>query len=82
MCDRSPMTMPLFSSFAVWTIANYNDNANQKIHQWQFAEITKQLFYKAKEFGVKITKISERDTSKTCALCGRETNGRVHRGAV
>ena len=60
--------------------ANYNDNANQKIHQWQFAEITKQLFYKAKEFGVKITKISERDTSKTCALCGRETNGRVHRG--
>ena len=60
--------------------ANYNDNANQKIHQWQFAEITKQLFYKAKEFGVKITKISEEDTSKTCALCGQETNGRVHRG--
>ena len=60
--------------------ANYNDNADQKIHQWQFAEITKQLFYKAKEFGVKITKISEEDTSKTCALCGQETNGRVHRG--
>ena len=60
--------------------ANYNDNANQKIHQWQFAEVTKQLFYKAKKFGVKITKISERDTSKTCALCGQETNGRVHRG--
>ena len=59
---------------------NYNDNANQKIHQWQFAEITRQLFYKAKEFGVKITKISEKDTSKTCALCGQETNGRVHRG--
>ncbi len=60
--------------------ANYNDNANQKIHQWQFAEITKQFFYKAKEFGVKITKISDEDTSKTCALCGQETNGRVHRG--
>ncbi|MCL4374017.1 MAG: transposase [Candidatus Marsarchaeota archaeon] len=60
--------------------ANYNDNANQKIHQWQFAEITKQLFYKAKEFGIKITKISEEDTSKTCTLCGQETNGRVHRG--
>ena len=59
---------------------NYNDNANQKIHQWQFAKITRQLFYKAKEFGVKITKISEKDTSKTCALCGQETNGRVHRG--
>ena len=60
--------------------ANYNDNANQKIHQWQFAEVTKQLFYKAKYFGVKITKISGEDTSKTCALCGRETDGRVHRG--
>ena len=60
--------------------ANYNDNANQKIHQWQFAEITKQLFYKAKWAGVKITKTSERGTSKTCALCGQETNGRVHRG--
>ena len=59
---------------------NYNDNANQKIHQWQFAEVTKQLFYKAKYFGVKITKISESDTSKTCALCGQETDGRVHRG--
>ena len=60
--------------------AKYNDNANQKIHQWQFAEITKQLFYKAKEFGVKMAKVSEKDTSKTCALCGKETNGRVHRG--
>ncbi len=60
--------------------ANYNDNANQKIHKWQFAEITKQLFYKAKEFGVKITKISEEDTSKICAPYGQETNGRVHRG--
>jgi putative transposase len=60
--------------------ANYNDNANQKIHRWQFAEITKQLFYKAKMLGVKITKVSEKDTSKTCALCGQETSGRVHRG--
>ena len=59
---------------------NYNDNANQKIHQWQFAEITKRLFCKAKEFEVRITKISEKDTSRTCALCGQETNGRVHRG--
>jgi len=58
----------------------YNDNADQKIHQWQFGEITRQLFYKAKMLGVKITKISEKDTSKTCALCGREEHGRVHRG--
>lgn len=59
---------------------HYNDNANQKIHQWQFGEITRQLFYKAKLLGVKVTKISERDTSRTCALCGKEINGRVHRG--
>jgi len=58
----------------------YNDNADQKIHQWQFGEITRQLFYKARMFGVKITKVSEKDTSKTCALCGREEHGRIHRG--
>jgi len=60
--------------------ARYNENADQKIHQWQFGEMTRQLFYKAKMLGVKIKKISEKDTSKTCALCGREEHGRVHRG--
>ena len=36
----------------------------------------------AEEYGIKIMKVSERDTSKTCSLCGKQHNGRIERGLM
>lgn len=58
----------------------FNDNANQKIHQWQFGRMTTQLDYKCKFAGVPFDVESERDTSATCCMCGKKENGRVKRG--
>ena len=45
-----------------------------------FGQITSQLEYKSKLNGVMFRKVSEKDTSKTCALCGKQEHGRIHRG--
>jgi len=58
----------------------FNDNANQKIHQWQFGRTTTQLDYKGGYSGVPFDTGSEVDTSATCCLCGKKENGRVKRG--
>jgi putative transposase len=58
----------------------FNDNANQKIHQWQFGKATKQFEYKGGYAGVPFDTGSEVNTSKTCCLCGRMEKGRVKRG--
>jgi putative transposase len=58
----------------------YNKNANQKIHQWQFGRMIEQLKYKCRQEGIPFEKVPERDTSKTCVLCGKKENGRVKRG--
>ncbi len=55
---------------------DYGHKANQKLHQWAFAEITRQLKYKLEEFGIKVVDDGdERDTTKTCPDCAR-TNRR------
>jgi len=39
------------------------------------------LEYKAKVEGIEVVEVSERDTSKTCSVCGRKDEGqRVERG--
>jgi len=48
---------------------NYGSKANQKLHQWTFAEITRQLKYKLAEFGIAMDELSEKDTTKTCPSC-------------
>lgn len=54
---------------------------NVKLHAWPFAEIRRQLEYKAQEAGIEIIAISERNTSKTCGVCGViDRASRVHRG--
>ena len=58
----------------------YNDNANQKIHQWQFGRMTTQLEYKCGLIGLPFDKVPEENTSATCCLCGKKENGRVKRG--
>ena len=59
---------------------HFRKKTNQKDHQWMFGQITSQLGYKSKLNGVMFRKVSEKDISKTCALCGKEEHGRIHRG--
>ncbi len=50
-------------------------------HGWAFDSFTKILTYKAKVEGIEVVEVSERDTSKTCSVCGREDDRqRVERG--
>jgi putative transposase len=52
---------------------------NQKLHAWPFAEIRRQLEYKAEEVGIEVVAVSEAYTSKTCHFCG-VVGKRVNRG--
>lgn len=54
---------------------------NQKLHSWSFNQFTQMLSYKAARAGISVKKVSERNSSKTCSVCGtvRKSN-RIHRG--
>ena len=60
---------------------DYGNKANQKLHQWTFAEIKRQLKYKLEEFGIEVVMQDEAHTSKTCPNCGRKNfpNNRNYR---
>jgi transposase len=45
--------------------------------QLEFGKILRQFFYKDKMLGIKITKISERNMSKTCVLCSKKEHEKV-----
>lgn len=63
--------------------ANHGYNGNQKLHNfWTFNLIAKRIHELGEEFGVKTSAVSERDTSKTCCLCGKKHNARIKRGLV
>jgi len=53
---------------------DYGSKTNQKLHQWTFAEITRQLKYKLREFGIAVDELSEKDTTKTCPSCGKKNS--------
>lgn len=54
---------------------------NQKLHSWSFAKLLTQIEYKAKLSGIRFVKVSERDTGKTCSVCGIiKKSNRKHRG--
>lgn len=59
---------------------HFSKKVNQQNHQWQYAEITRQYIYKCQITGVRFRMVNERDSSKTCVLCGQKENGRIHRG--
>ena len=48
---------------------NYSKKVNQKLHQWNFAEITQMITYKAELLGMEVKKINEAYTSQTCPKC-------------
>jgi putative transposase len=51
------------------------------LHGWAFDRFSNILEYKAKVEGIEVVEVSERDTSKTCCVCGTEDESqRVERG--
>lgn len=63
--------------------ADHGKNGNQKLHNfWAFNRIEKRIAELGEEHGVIIRKVSERDTSRTCCLCGKQHGGRVERGLM
>ncbi|MDG6995941.1 MAG: transposase [Nitrososphaerota archaeon] len=63
--------------------ANYGDKVNQKLHNfWVFNMIAGRIYELGEEYGITVTKVSERDTSKTCCLCNKMHNGRINRGLM
>jgi len=62
---------------------NHSKNVNQKISNfWAFNLIEKRIYELGEEYGTSIVKVSERDTSKICSLCGEQHNGRIERGLM
>jgi len=60
---------------------HWNKKASQKLHSWGFAKLISQIEYKAKLSGIRFEKVSEKDTSKTCSVCGLvKKSNRKHRG--
>jgi len=67
----------------VRTEANHGKKGNQKLHNfWAFNLVERRIMELGEECGITVKKISERDTSKTCCLCGKQHNGRVERGLM
>jgi len=63
--------------------ASHGHRTNQKLHNfWAFSTIKKRIMEVAEERGAAVREVSERDTSRTCCLCGRMHNGRKHRGLM
>lgn len=63
--------------------ANHGKSGNQKLHNfWAYNLLEKRIMELGEEYGIGVKKISERDTSKTCCMCGKQHNGRVERGLM
>jgi putative transposase len=60
---------------------HWGKHGNLDLHGWAFDRFTNILTYKAKVAGIVVEDVSERDTSKTCCVCGKEDDKqRVERG--
>ncbi len=60
---------------------NWGKHGKLDLHGWAFDRFTSILTYKAKVEGIEVVEVSERDTSKTCCVCGTEDDSqRVERG--
>ncbi|MBC8228667.1 IS200/IS605 family element transposase accessory protein TnpB, partial [bacterium] len=60
---------------------DYGNKANLKLHQWEFAEIKRQLKYKLEDFGIEVKGQDEESTTKSCPSCGKRnvTNNRNYK---
>ncbi len=59
----------------------WGKHGNLDLHGWAFDRFTSILEYKAKVEGIEVVEVSERETSKTCCVCGSEDESqRIERG--
>jgi IS605 OrfB family transposase len=49
---------------------DYSKRLNQQLHNWNFAQLTDFISYKAQRVGIIVERISEKYTSQTCCACG------------
>ncbi|WP_254824607.1 RNA-guided endonuclease InsQ/TnpB family protein [Haloglomus halophilum] len=60
---------------------DWGRHGNLNLHGWAFDRFRQILSYKAKVEGIEVVEVSERNTSKTCCVCGREDESqRAERG--
>lgn len=60
---------------------NWGRDGNKRLHGWAFGKLTTMLEYKGEAAGIEVVVDSERNTSKTCSVCGTEADSqRVERG--
>lgn len=60
---------------------DWGNRGNQQLHVWPFGKIMSLLIYKAALVGIRVVKVSERNTSTTCPVCGKRVKGaRIYRG--
>lgn len=80
---RDVSTLVMGNLTGIRANARYGAKTNQKLHNfWPFSVIQNRISELGEEHGIAIKKVSERNTSKTCCLCGRQHNGRKHRGLM
>ena len=79
--DRNVSTIVVGELNGIRTDKDWGDKGNQKLHVWPFNRLVELLTYKAALVGIRVVKVSERNTSTTCPVCGKRVKkARVHRG--
>jgi putative transposase len=53
-----------------------NSNVNQKLSQWNYGEIIRQLENKLDRHGISMIKVKEYNTSKKCPVCEKHNKPR------
>jgi putative transposase len=60
---------------------HWRKKSSQKLHSWSFSKLTRQIEFKALQSGIRFVRVNEKDTSKTCSVCGTiRKNNRIKRG--
>lgn len=60
---------------------NWGSHGNLDLNRWPFRRLATLITYKAVDAGITVYWVDERNTSKTCSVCGHEEkNQRVERG--
>lgn len=70
--DRQVGTIIIGDLTGIRKDRDHGKAGNQKLHAWPFAEIGRQIIYKAEEAGIEVIKRSERNTSKYHCLTGEQ----------
>lgn len=63
---------------------DFGEAVNRKIFKWPYRQVSDMVRYKAENVGINVEFISERDTSKTCMVCGfvNKKSARKNRGLI